>query len=117
MKRIIVLATVMAAAPLALAQLPIDPTSIFKGKVPSVPSTANTRPFYYAQVRVHPKNPDRVWFSSTPILVSNDGGKTARPQPALHKATPVGSTSMPAAADTTRSIPTTPLNGSPPTPM
>jgi hypothetical protein len=39
---------------------------------------ANTRPFYYSQVRVHPRNPDRVWFSSTPVLVSNDGGKTAR---------------------------------------
>jgi hypothetical protein len=35
---------------------------------------ANTRPFYYSQVRVHPRNPDRVWFSSTPVLVSNDGG-------------------------------------------
>lgn len=41
-------------------------------------NTANTRPFYYSQVRVHPRNPDRVWFSSTPVLVSNDGGKTAR---------------------------------------
>jgi photosystem II stability/assembly factor-like uncharacterized protein len=40
---------------------------------------ADTRPFYYSQVRVHPRNPDRVWFSSTPVLVSNDGGKTARP--------------------------------------
>jgi len=40
MKRIIVLATVMAAAPLALAQLPFDPTSIFKGRVPSIPSTS-----------------------------------------------------------------------------
>src|SRR5688572_8201377 len=39
---------------------------------------ANTRPFYYSQVRVHPRNPDRVWFSSTPVLVSNDGGKTTR---------------------------------------
>ena len=39
---------------------------------------ANTRPFYYSQVRVHPTNPDRVWFSSTPVLVSNDGGKTTR---------------------------------------
>jgi len=39
---------------------------------------ANTRPFYYSQVRVHPKNPERVWFSSTSVLVSNDGGKTAR---------------------------------------
>ena len=39
---------------------------------------ANTRPFYYSQVRVHPKNPERVWFSSTPVLVSDDGGKTTR---------------------------------------
>jgi hypothetical protein len=38
----------------------------------------NTRPFYYSQVRVHPRNPDRVWWSSTPVKVSNDGGKTAR---------------------------------------
>ena len=36
----------------------------------------DTRPFYYSQVRVHPKNPDRVYWSSTPVLVSNDGGKT-----------------------------------------
>jgi len=39
---------------------------------------ANTRPFYYSQVRVHPRNPNRVWFSSTPVLVSNDGGRTTR---------------------------------------
>ena len=39
-------------------------------------SKTNTRPFYYSQVRVHPKNPDRVYWSSTPVLVSNDGGKT-----------------------------------------
>jgi len=36
----------------------------------------DTRPFYYSQVRVHPKNPERVYWSSTPVLVSNDGGKT-----------------------------------------
>ena len=39
-------------------------------------NTSNTRPFYYSQVRVHPKNPERVYWSSTPVLVSNDGGKT-----------------------------------------
>ena len=38
----------------------------------------NTRPFYYSQVRVHPKNPDRVWFSSTPVKVSDEGGRNAR---------------------------------------
>ncbi len=37
----------------------------------------NVRPFYYSQVRVHPTNPNRVWWSSTPVKWSNDGGKTA----------------------------------------
>ncbi len=37
---------------------------------------ANTRPFYYSQVRVDPQDPDRVYFSSTPVLFSNDGGRT-----------------------------------------
>ena len=38
----------------------------------------NVRPFYYSQVRVHPTNPDRVWFSSTPVRVSDQGGRNAR---------------------------------------
>lgn len=38
----------------------------------------NTRPFYYSRVDVDPQNPDRVYFSSTPFLFSDDGGKTAR---------------------------------------
>ncbi len=38
----------------------------------------NVRPFYYSQVRVDPKNADRVYWSSTPVKVSDDGGKTAR---------------------------------------
>ena len=38
---------------------------------------ANTRPFYYSQVRVDPLDPGRVYFSSTPVLYSNDGGRTA----------------------------------------
>ena len=36
----------------------------------------NTRPFYYSQVRVDPLDPDRVYFSSTPVQVSTDGGET-----------------------------------------
>ncbi|MDH3270567.1 MAG: hypothetical protein OEN56_04500 [Gemmatimonadota bacterium] len=36
----------------------------------------NTRPFYYSQVRVDPQDPDRVYFSSTPVQVSDDGGRT-----------------------------------------
>lgn len=37
----------------------------------------NVRPFYYSQVRVAPNNPERVFWSSTPVKYSNDGGKTA----------------------------------------
>lgn len=38
----------------------------------------NVRPFYYSQVRVDIKNPDRVYWSSTPVNFSDDGGKTVR---------------------------------------
>ena len=38
----------------------------------------NVRPFYYSQVRVDPNAPNRVFWSSTPVKVSDDGGKTAR---------------------------------------
>ncbi len=38
---------------------------------------ANSRPFYYSQVRVDPQDPDRVYFSSTPVMFSDDGGRTA----------------------------------------
>jgi photosystem II stability/assembly factor-like uncharacterized protein len=38
----------------------------------------DVRPFYYSQVRVHPTNPDKVWWSSTPVNFSEDGGKTVR---------------------------------------
>ena len=36
----------------------------------------DVRPFYYSQVRVDPKDPSRVYWSSTPVNFSNDGGKT-----------------------------------------
>jgi photosystem II stability/assembly factor-like uncharacterized protein len=38
---------------------------------------ANTRPFYYSQVRVDPWDADRVYFSSTPVRYSPDGGVSA----------------------------------------
>lgn len=41
-------------------------------------NSINVRPFYYSQVRSDPKNPDRVYFSSTELQVSDDGGKTSR---------------------------------------
>src|SRR6267142_1780191 len=39
-------------------------------------NSTNVRPFYYSQVRADPKDPNRVYFSSTPVNYSNDGGKT-----------------------------------------
>ncbi len=36
----------------------------------------NTRPFYYSQVRVAPDDPELVFWSSTPVQFSKDGGKT-----------------------------------------
>ncbi len=41
-------------------------------------SDRDTRPFYYSQVRVDPENPDRVYWSSTPVNFSDDAGKTVR---------------------------------------
>jgi len=41
-------------------------------------NNVDTRPFYYSQVRVDPKLPNRVYFSSTPFNFSDDGGKTVR---------------------------------------
>ncbi|MEP7067289.1 MAG: hypothetical protein ABI889_14740, partial [Gemmatimonadota bacterium] len=38
----------------------------------------DVRPFYYSQVRVDPKLPNRVYWSSTPVNFSDDGGKTVR---------------------------------------
>ncbi len=58
----------------------VSPSGLYRsadaGKTWTRTSTANTRPFYYSQVRVDSKNPDRVYWSSTPVMVSNDGGKT-----------------------------------------
>jgi len=36
----------------------------------------DVRPFYYSQVRVDPKDANRVYWSSTPVNFSNDGGTT-----------------------------------------
>ncbi len=38
----------------------------------------DVRPFYYSQVRVDPRDANRVYWSSTPVNFSDDGGKTAR---------------------------------------
>jgi photosystem II stability/assembly factor-like uncharacterized protein len=47
------------------------------GKTWEYRNPENVRPFYYSQVRVDPTDPDRVYWSSTPVKFSSDGGKTA----------------------------------------
>jgi hypothetical protein len=39
---------------------------------------SDARPFYYSQIRVDPKNPDRIYWMSSVFRFSDDGGKTAR---------------------------------------
>jgi hypothetical protein len=57
-----------------------SPTGLYRsedaGKTWVRTNTSDVRPFYYSQVRVDPKDPNRVYWSSTPVNVSNDGGKT-----------------------------------------
>ena len=39
-------------------------------------SEFNHRPMYYSQIRVDPRNPDKIWALGSPLFVSIDGGKT-----------------------------------------
>jgi photosystem II stability/assembly factor-like uncharacterized protein len=39
-------------------------------------SAVDERPSYFSQIRVDPKNPDRVWLLATSLYRSVDGGKT-----------------------------------------
>ena len=38
----------------------------------------DARPFYYSQIRVDPRNPDRIYWMSSVFRTSDDGGKTVR---------------------------------------
>jgi hypothetical protein len=38
----------------------------------------DARPFYYSQIRVDPRNPDRIYWMSSVFRISEDGGKTYR---------------------------------------
>ncbi len=57
-----------------------SPTGLYRsedaGKTWTKVNDEDTRPFYYSQVRVDPTNPNHVFWSSTPIKFSLDGGKT-----------------------------------------
>lgn len=39
-------------------------------------NTYNNRPFYYSQIRINPRNHQRVYVLTTRFMVSSDGGKT-----------------------------------------
>jgi photosystem II stability/assembly factor-like uncharacterized protein len=58
----------------------IDANGLYRstdaGKTWQKMNSKNVRPFYYSQVAVDSKNPDRVYYSSTPVHTSNDGGRT-----------------------------------------
>lgn len=41
-------------------------------------STINPRPFYYSQIRIDPRNADRVYVLGTRLNVSSDGGRRFR---------------------------------------
>ncbi len=38
-------------------------------------NTYNNRPFYYSQIRINPKDANKVYVLATPFMVSKDGGK------------------------------------------
>ncbi|MEO5567539.1 MAG: hypothetical protein ABIR92_03560, partial [Gemmatimonadaceae bacterium] len=76
-------ATMEANAPYRPGQ--IDANGLYRtldaGRTWEKMNSKNVRPFYYSQVTVDPKNPNRVYYSSTPVHISNDGGKTEMMQP------------------------------------
>ena len=41
-------------------------------------STINNRPFYFSQIRIDPKNPDRVYRMAVDFAFSDDGGRSWR---------------------------------------
>jgi len=41
-------------------------------------NTYNNRPFYYSQIRINPRDHQRVYVLTTRFMVSDDGGKTFR---------------------------------------
>ena len=69
------------AKPVANSKPQTRPSGLYRsedgGKTWAYMNPENTRPFYYNQVRVDPKDPNRVYWSSTPVKYSSDGGKTA----------------------------------------
>lgn len=74
--------TMPNAKPAKGAKPQVRPSGLYRsgdgGKTWEKRNGENVRPFYYSQVRVDPRNPERVYWSSTPVKFSDDGGRTAR---------------------------------------
>ncbi|HEX2445065.1 MAG TPA: hypothetical protein VHJ77_14060 [Vicinamibacterales bacterium] len=39
-------------------------------------SSTNQRPMYYSQIRIDPRNPNKIWMLASPLFLSIDAGKT-----------------------------------------
>jgi len=52
-------------------------TPTYRNEAPAV-GLGDARPFYYSQIRVDPRNPDRIYWMSSVFRTSEDGGKTFR---------------------------------------
>jgi hypothetical protein len=52
-------------------------TLTYRNEAPAV-GLGDARPFYYSQIRVDPRNPDRIYWMSSVFRTSEDGGKTFR---------------------------------------
>jgi hypothetical protein len=54
-------------------------TLTYRNESPGQPGgLGDARPFYYSQIRVDPRNPDRIYWMSSVFRISDDGGKTYR---------------------------------------
>jgi hypothetical protein len=54
-------------------------TITYRNESPGQPGgLGDARPFYYSQIRVDPRNPDRIYWMSSVFRISDDGGKTYR---------------------------------------
>ncbi|MDP9279737.1 MAG: hypothetical protein M3P00_09985, partial [Gemmatimonadota bacterium] len=53
-------------------------TMTWRNEPPAGGGLGDARPFYYSQIRVDPRNPDRIYWMSSVFRTSEDGGKTLR---------------------------------------
>ncbi len=53
-------------------------TLMFRNEPAEAGGLGDARPFYYSQIRVDPRDADRIYWMSSVFRFSNDGGKTAR---------------------------------------